>query len=99
MKKDLPSVFPGEIDENVHNTQEIFNSLEKQEDRHDDNLSIEAKINRIFNSPNYIYKKDVLIKMHNQNIKKTIIGKTANNLLTLDNEMINISDIEDISII
>ena len=95
MNKDLPKVYPGKVEENLNNVQEVFYGASKEE-RSNDDLSIESKINRIFNSPNYIYKKEVIITTHNQNLKKTIIGKTSNNLLTIDNELININNIDDI---
>ena len=98
MNNDLPNVFPGEISEDVNNTQEVFYS---NGDRliKDDDLSIEAKINRIFNSPNYIYKKDVLITRDGRKERFTIIGKTSNSLLTMDNKTIDINSISDIQVI
>ena len=57
MNNDLPNVFPGNISEDVHNTQDVFYSRESIDEEKEDNLSISSKINRIFNSPNYIYKK------------------------------------------
>ncbi len=99
MNKDLPNVFPGQIGEDVNNTQEIFYSKENRTSIETDNLSISSKINRIFNSPNYIYKKEVLIKMNGIEEKKIIIGKTPTTLLTMDNEVIDINKIEDIKIV
>ena len=99
MNNDLPNVFPGNISEDVHNTQDVFYSRESIEEEKEDNLSISSKINRIFNSPNYIYKKEVFIKINGIEEKKIIIGKTANTLLTMDNEVIDINKIEDIKMV
>lgn len=99
MNKDLPSVFAGKIDENINNVQDVFYGSRKPEDGKQSNLSITSKINRIFNSPNYIYKKEVLITTENGSEKKVIIGKTNNGLLTINNEIIDIEDIKDITII
>ena len=96
MNKDLPNVFPGEIGEDVQNTQEVFYQKNETREVKEDNLSITAKINRIFNSPNYIYKQDVLLKTSNGEVRKTIIGRTPTTLLTMENEVINISDLIDI---
>ena len=99
MNNDLPNVFPGDISEDINNTQEIYYSKGNERLKKDEDLSIESKINRIFNSPNYIYKKDVWITKEGKREKLTIIGKTNNNLLTIDNKMIAISTIDDIEII
>lgn len=99
MNKDLPNVFPGDIGEDLHNTQDIFYSKDVEERNDDDNLSISSKINRIFNSPNYIYKKEVLIKIKGVEERKIVIGKTPTTLLTMNNEVIDIKDIEDIKIV
>ena len=58
--------------------------------------SINQKINDIFNSSNYIYKADVLIKFKDGEVTKRIVGKNSKNLITMDNELIPISDIIDI---
>lgn len=58
--------------------------------------NINQKINEIFKSSNYIYKADVELKLKSGKITKRIIGKNANNLITMDNELIPISEIIDI---
>ena len=62
------------------------------------NLTVEQKIQNIFNSPNYIYKIDVVIVTDNNKVNKRIIGKNKNNLITMDNEYIPINTIRDIYI-
>ena len=62
------------------------------------NLTVEQKIVNIFNSPNYIYKIDVVIVTDNNKVIKRIIGKNKNNLITMDNEYIPINTIRDIYI-
>ena len=63
------------------------------------NLTVEQKIVNIFNSPNYIYKIDVVIVTDNNKVIKRIIGKNKNNLITMDNEYIPINKIRDIYIV
>ena len=63
------------------------------------NLTVEQKIVNIFNSPNYIYKIDVVIVTDNNKVIKRIIGKNKNNLITMDNEYIPINTIRDIYIV
>ena len=97
MNKDLPDVFPVPVNKKINNVQDsCYAKLEKQDIRNS-NLSIESKINRIFNSNDYIYKKKVQIKTKNGVLNKTIIGRTHDSLLTMDNEKININDIIDIN--
>ena len=62
------------------------------------NYTVEQKIYNIFNSPNYIYKIDVVIVTDNNKVIKRIIGKNKNNLITMDNEYIPINTIRDIYI-
>lgn len=98
MNKDLPKVSPGNLDDTINNVQEIYYG-EGNTRSEEDNLNIETKINRIFNSPNYVYKKDVLITLADKEVKKTIIGRTNSELLTFDNEVINIASIKDIKVV
>ncbi|MCI9084698.1 MAG: hypothetical protein HFH46_03705 [Bacilli bacterium] len=58
--------------------------------------NINQKINGIFSSSRYVYKADVEITLKNGVVTKRIIGKNANHLITIDNELIPISDIVDI---
>jgi len=62
------------------------------------NYTVEQKIANIFNSPNYIYKIDVVIVTDNNTLNKRIVGKTKTNLITMDSEYIPISTIRDIYI-
>ena len=72
MNKELPKVFAGKIDEELQNDQEVFYSdntnVVSNKVKENKNLSVESKINRIFNTPNYIYKKEVLIKLNDKTI-------------------------------
>ena len=58
--------------------------------------NIKEKINNLFKSKSYIYKINVLINLKNEDINCTLIGKTKNNLITIDNKLISIKDIVDI---
>ncbi len=58
--------------------------------------NINQKINDIFNSSNYIYKADVELKLKSGTVTKRIVGKNATHLITIENELIPISDIVDI---
>ena len=95
MDKDLPKVYANKIDKEINNDQEVFYSRNSYTN---DIRSINKKINDIFSSPNFVYKKNVKILTSNGTINKTIVGINNNNLLTMDNEVINISEIKDIEV-
>lgn len=100
MNKKLPGVFANNISNSAAHNREVSYS-DKEEVKNEnkkipDNLNINQKINAIFNSPRYVYKADVDIKLKDKIIKKRIIGKNSIHVITIDNELIPISDIVDI---
>ena len=58
--------------------------------------NIYQKLNDIFSSSRYVYKADVEITLKDGVVTKRIIVKNSNHLITIDNELIPISDIIDI---
>ncbi len=94
MKEDLPKVFANKIEKKIDNSQDIFyqNDLIDRKD----SRSINKKIADIFNSVNFIYKRNVKIISNGRTFEKTIVGRKNNFLLTMDNEAINIDEITDI---
>lgn len=105
--KELPKMYHNNIDKNINNNEKIFSTMynDNIEIRKNnnyintkDNYTIEQKIYNIFNSPNYIYKIDVIIVTEKEKSKKRIVGKTKTNLITMDNEYIPINSIKDIYI-
>lgn len=58
--------------------------------------NINQKINAIFNAPNYIYKADVEITLKSGKVTKKIVGKNTTHLITMENELIPLTDIIDI---
>ena len=59
-------------------------------------LNINQKINNIFNSNKYVYKADVVITTKDGKVVKKIIGQNKTHLITIENELIPISNILDI---
>lgn len=103
MEKKLPGVFANKISKDAsHNSsvaytankEEIIEKTEKQQGVNGDNIN--QKINAIFSSTRYVYKADVNITLKDKTIKRKIIGKNSIHLITIDNELIPISDIIDI---
>ncbi len=102
---DLPRMYHNKIEKDLNNNKKVFSTLEKEEERRSininnkNNYTVEQKIYNIFNSPNYIYKIDVVIVTDTSKEIKRIVGKTKTNLITMDNEYIPINTIRDIYIV
>ena len=58
--------------------------------------NIKQKVNEIFASPNYVYKANVEITLKDKKIKKRIIGRNKDYIITMDNLLIPINEILDI---
>ena len=101
---DLPRMYHNRIEKDLNNNKKVFSTLEKEEERRSininnkNNYTVEQKIYNIFNSPNYIYKIDVILVTDKGKDKKRIVGKTKTNLITMNNEYIPINTIRDIYI-
>lgn len=104
MKKILPNLYKGKTKvPNKNQDKAILKMVEEEvknvvvEDETISSKNVSSKIKDIFNSPNYVYKADVNIIMNDgENLKKTIIGRTNNSLITLDDELIDVSKISKI---
>jgi hypothetical protein len=95
--KDLPHVFAGKV-EHTTNKEMDRTSYEEKQPKSESYFekTVEQKIKEILNDSTYIYKKRVIIKTKDEQIEKQLIGRNKDYIITLDNEKIPISDIEDI---
>ncbi len=108
MEKKLPSIYSNKTDKKFKNNENVYYTKNeekieetisnKNETIKNDKIDIMKKINKIFNSPNYVYKMDVLIKINNEEKEYRIIGKNQKDIITYDNKLIPINQIEDIKI-
>lgn len=101
MGKKLPKVFANKIDKELNNNETVYyNKNEERKIEEKDPLTsvltVNQKINQIFSSARYVYKADVIITTKNGKVNKRIIGRNRNELITMDNEVINVNDILDI---
>ncbi len=100
MEKKLPKVFANKIDKNLNNNETVYYDKNEVRSEQKDNSSsiftVNQKINQIFSSARYVYKADVIITTKNGKMNKRIIGRNRNELITMDNEVINVNDILDI---
>ena len=112
MEKKLPKVFANQINKEFNNNNKVFcstNPKEQQNNKGDrsnrgfestkiinNGKNIYQKISDIFNSEKYVYKAQVEIKT-SKGVKTTnVVGQNRTHLITIDNELIPITDIEDI---
>lgn len=97
MNKKLPKVFVNKVNKSGNN-ENVFYSNNKEKTSSNFGKNINQKISEIFKSSNYVYKALVEIVLKDKTIVKQIIGKNKNNLITMENELIPITDIIDIKI-
>ena len=91
MERKLPNIFKGKAPINVNQESSVIDHNPKED------ISVDKQINNIFSSENYVYKADTVITLNNgEIIKKTIIGKTNNSLITMDDELIDVKNISKI---
>lgn len=93
--KDLPNVYANKINKKIANSQE-YTTVKNDEERHFTKNEIEKKINNIFKANEYIYKIKVNIETDKGIEEKILVGKTQNQLITMNNELIDISTIKNI---
>lgn len=91
---ELPKIYQNENISLDNHDQIVFMSNKNKEVQSP--INVNDKINRIFNNRSFFYKENVEIKTKNNTSIKKIIGKTKDYLITMNNELIPIKDIEDI---
>ena len=95
MNNKLPKIFKKDITkDHINNTKTV--SINKK--INSDNLSVEDKIKKLFKSTRYVFNIGVIIKTKNKEYDTKIIGKVKNSVITYDNDIIPIVEIEDIII-
>ncbi len=95
MEKDLPKVYVNPINKVINNNLDVYYN-DRTTKKVTDTIDIPRKINEIFASTHHVYKSNVRITLANDTIETTIIGKSGNNLLSLNGDKININDIQNI---
>ena len=103
MEKKLPKVFANNAKKEFNNNEKVFYSKdgetrEVSPKKHNDK-NIYQKLNEIFSSERYVYKADVEIKTRSGNKKTKLIGQNNTHVITIDNELIPITDIDDINLL
>lgn len=102
MKK-LPKVFQNEFSKTINNNKKICYLKEENPDlsnqKHTVHQStVESTLDRIFSGIGYSYNIPVIIKTSSKIYDTSLVTKSSLNIITLDNEVIPISDIISIDI-
>ena len=98
MKKEIPKIYVNKIDK-INNNKEVFYSYKDdniEEINYPNKYDIQNKIDEIFRSNDFIYKKKLFIKTKYSEKYYTIISKSYDYLLTIDGEKIYIDNILEI---
>lgn len=108
MKKELPEIFKKNIDSSHSNNKKVFYTNKNNEQTpnqepinnstNNSQSTVEDKIRKLFKSSRYIFNINVLIKTNKKDYDTKIAGKVKNSLVTVDNEVIPIIEINDIII-
>ena len=92
--KELPKIYHNISKKEFNNNKKYYYSnTQDNAEEVKDTRTVNQKINNIFSSPNYIYKAIVEIELKDKIIKKRIIGRNKDYIITMDNDLIPIKDI------
>ena len=97
--KELPSVYSNPIEKEIKNNKDFYYSKDLSDNAVRKPKDITKIADQIFASKDFVYKKNVKIITFDDEKIVTLVGKTNNSLLTLDNQSIPIINIKDIQII
>lgn len=100
--KELPKMYQNKINKKIDSIQKVYSTFDDKNRNTTEsniqysNISIDKKIDDIFKAADYVYKADVTIVTDSDIIKKRIVARNKNNIITINNEYIPISIIRDI---
>ena len=90
MKK-LPKIYQNDISKEINNNKKsCYVSLEPIEIEKDE---LDITLDEIFSGLGYSYNIPLIIKTTKDNYQTSLIAKIKNNLITIDNEIIPISEV------
>ena len=97
MNNNLPNVYHGSVTSDSNMSREVISNQRCYEKEVPQNIN--TKLNNIFKSNTFVYKKIAKVTLKDGSSKIiTIVGKSGNNIITLDQGNININDILNITI-
>ena len=94
MKKN--KVFANKINGEINNNQKMCEVERNEKTIKKDKLTVEEKLDKLFNTNGYIFNINVQIITDLKTYYTKIVSCIGNNIITIDNDVINIDDIKDI---
>ena len=98
MKREIPKIYVNKIDK-INNNKEVFYSYKENKEEeisYPNKYDIQSKLDEIFRSNDFIYKKKLFIKTKYSEKYYMVISKSYDYLLTIDGEKIYINNILEI---
>lgn len=96
MKK-LPKVYQNNFTKKIDNNKEVC-YLRNEQSHQKNTKNIDQQLLQIFSGVGYSYNIPVRIKTLKKTYETSLVAKTKNNIITLDNDVIPIKDIQEIEI-
>ena len=98
MNKKIPSIFKKDITKDHINNKTVSSVRKEINNKKTDNINVSEKLNKLFKSNRYVFNIGVIIKTKKKDYDTKIIGKIKNSIITIDDDVIPIIEIEDIII-
>lgn len=102
MKKELPNIYKSQLSRDINRNLDVYhvkdNSNYIRESSRDNQLTVEQKLKKLFQSSRYIFNIEVKIITNKKEYNTKIAGKVKNSIVTVDGDTIPIIEIEDIII-
>ena len=98
MKK-LPEIYKNNINKNINNNKKMCILKNVNEEIKETPVNIEKILSKIFNGIGYSYNIPILIETKDKKYETSLITRTKNNVVTLDNDIIPINEIVNIKIL
>ena len=89
-------IYVNKINKKIDNNQNYCDVDNNEIIENTDVLSVDDKIKKLFDTNGYVFNVDVKIITSNKTYNTRIAGRVGNNIITLDNDIININDINNI---
>jgi len=86
MKK-LPKIYQNKIEKTIKNNKEYCYLVKEEE------CNIEEELTSIFSGIGHSYNIPILLKTKEKVYETSLVSRTKNNVITLENDIIPISDI------
>ena len=98
MNKKIPNIFKKNVTKDHINNKTVSSVKKEISNNKTDNKSVSEKLNKLFKSNRYVFNIGVIIKTKKKDYDTKIIGKIKNSIITMEDDVIPIIEIEDIII-